>query len=226
MRVGQRTEVGDQIARLPDGQISSLFQISAASVCPALARKIFAFRFSENCGLTLPVPHRHKGVSRSSRTWSGMRWTRRCWRRAASTRTAKSCGPGAPMQALSPSEAVSFAKATVANAGSPRRARISRKPLRREGRLLPPVPVVIARSRKFLLRGGPGCSGHPAFPAPSILKRATDDAKLGRNAPRERERASCPRHCEERKRQGNSESHAWLWIASLTLAMTAALFEI
>ena len=61
MRVGQRTEVGDQIARLPDGQISSLFQISAASVCPALARKIFAFRFSENCGLTLPVPHRHKG---------------------------------------------------------------------------------------------------------------------------------------------------------------------
>ena len=93
MRVGQRTEVGDQIARLPDGQISSLFQISAASVCPALARKIFAFRFSENCGLTLPVPHRHKGVSRSSRTWSGMRWTRRCWRRAASTRTAKSCGP-------------------------------------------------------------------------------------------------------------------------------------
>ena len=37
-----------------------------------------------------------------------------------------------------------LARATVANAGSPGRTRISRKPLRREGRLSPPVPVVFA----------------------------------------------------------------------------------
>ena len=34
-----------------------------------------------------------------------------------------------------------------------------------------------------------GASRHPAFPAPSALSRATTDAKLGRNAPRECETA-------------------------------------
>ena len=58
---------------------------------------------------------------------------------------------------------------TVANAGSPGRTRISRKPPRREGRLSPPVPVVIALAQIFL-RGGPGCSGHPVFPAPSVFQ--------------------------------------------------------
>jgi hypothetical protein len=33
------------------------------------------------------------------------------------------------------------------------------------------------------------------------------------------------RHCEERKRRSNPEPLAWLWIASLTLAMTEALVE-
>jgi len=50
-------------------------------------------------------------------------------------RTAKSCGPGAPMQALSRSDASSIAPATVANKLVHRGEReVSRKPSRREGR--------------------------------------------------------------------------------------------
>ena len=41
---------------------------------------------------------------------------------------------------------------TVANAGSPGRTRISRKPPRREGRLSPPVPVVFALAQLILAR--------------------------------------------------------------------------
>ena len=52
--------------------------------------------------------------------------------------------------------------------GSPRRARISRKPLRREGRCDHRLYLWFSRLRKFLLREAPGCSGHPAFPAPSV----------------------------------------------------------
>src|SRR5690349_4379870 len=32
-----------------------------------------------------------------------------------------------------------------------------------------------------------GCSKHPVFPAPSMSKRAIEDANLGRSAPRDRE---------------------------------------
>ena len=45
-----------------------------------------------------------------------------------------------------------IAPITVAKAGSPGRARISRKPLRREGRLSPPVPVVHALAQIFFAR--------------------------------------------------------------------------
>src|SRR5437762_2046971 len=34
-----------------------------------------------------------------------------------------------------------------------------------------------------------GCSRHPAFPAPSVLKRANEFANLGQNVPREGRRA-------------------------------------
>jgi hypothetical protein len=102
--------------------------------------------------MVLPFRCRHKG--RKRRHERGAECGGRGWAvgRAAHSRTAKSCGPGAPMQALSLREAESFAKATVANAGSPGRARISRKPLRREGRLSPPVPVVIALAQIFFAR--------------------------------------------------------------------------
>jgi hypothetical protein len=60
--------------------------------------------------------------------------------------------------------------ATVAiEQGSPRRPRISRKPLRREGRM-PPLNLY-ARVRVFVqfCTRDRGCSVHPVFPAPSSL---------------------------------------------------------
>jgi hypothetical protein len=52
--------------------------------------------------------------------------------------------------------------------GSPRRARISRKPLRREGRLSPPVPVVFALAQFFFAR-------EPRVQRPPGLPCALDD---------------------------------------------------
>src|SRR6185437_15205537 len=57
-------------------------------------------------------------------------------------------------------------------ARSPRRARRKPlKPLRREGRSDPPTPVVTSVCFHFL-HTDRGCSGHPAFPAPSLEGRA------------------------------------------------------
>jgi hypothetical protein len=112
-------------------------------------------------------------------------------RRAARTRTAKSCGPGAPMQALS------FVQDDVRGDGGNQLVRrgereISCKPPCREGRLSPPVPVVTRPLRNFSGARAPGACGHPAFPAPSSLERDQDDAKLGRqSAPRECEMLAC-----------------------------------
>ena len=62
------------------------------------------------------------------------------------------------------------------------------KPLRREGRNAPPVPVC---SCAFFVCANRtrdrGCSKHPVFPAPSKFWRANEDANLGRSAPREHE---------------------------------------
>ena len=95
------------------------------------------------------------------------------------------------------------ARTTVAsNNGSPRRARISRKLLRREGRSVSAVPVVNARSRNFFCAGAPGACGHPAFPRPSLcplsckrVKRCKARTKLRRESV-----DSClsARHREER----------------------------
>ena len=78
------------------------------------------------------------------------------------TRTAKSCGPGAPMQAPSPCRMMCGRRwQTLVHRGEPE---VSRKPLRGEGRLSPPVPVVNARSAQLFLRGGPGCMRPPGLP--------------------------------------------------------------
>src|ERR1700746_3613311 len=82
--------------------------------------------------------------------------------------------------------------ATVANAGSPGRRRISRKTIGQGRPECYRLYLWFSRSRKYLLRGSPGCSGHPAFPAPSVLREGGNDAKLGRIPSRERERVSSP----------------------------------
>ncbi len=68
---------------------------------------------------------------------------------------------------------------------SPGRARRKPlKPLRREGRMIPPTPVV-STPVLFCCTGGRGCGGHPAFPAPSVFRRDEFDVNLGRIAPRD-----------------------------------------
>ena len=57
---------------------------------------------------------------------------------------------------------------------------ISCKPLRREGRLLPPVPEVNAPRATFSCAGAPGACGHPVFPAPSGLSEGHRNVSLGR----------------------------------------------
>jgi len=52
--------------------------LGLAIFCPALLREIFCFRFSEICVLIRSSRPTPRGVSRSSRTRGGMRWTRRC----------------------------------------------------------------------------------------------------------------------------------------------------
>src|SRR6266536_3294005 len=65
-----------------------------------------------------------------------------------------------------------------------------------------------------------GCSVHPAFPAPSLLRGRQRFAKLGQNMPRERE-CMFPRHCERSEAiQPSACSDMDCFVASL-LAMTA-----
>ena len=74
---------------------------------------------------------------------SGMRWTLRlCVDERSLKRTAKSCGSGAPKQALRSRRCSRVSRVTVATKRwSPRRARISRKPLRGECRMFPVPPL-------------------------------------------------------------------------------------
>ena len=96
-----------------------------------------------------------------------MRWTRCRSRRTTMSRTAKSCGPGAPTLALNSPRA----QTRFADDGG-KKARFTEeitykplKPLRREGRLIRFVPVVLPRA--FFCTRTMGACGHPAFPAPS-----------------------------------------------------------
>jgi hypothetical protein len=77
-----------------------------------------------------PVPQR--GVAQRHQRGTGCGGRGSVRRRSALKRTAKSCGPDAPT--LSQVSRESFREATVAKEPGHRGARISRKPLRREGR--------------------------------------------------------------------------------------------
>ena len=56
---------------------------------------------------------------------------------------------------------------------------VSRKPSRREGRTDPACTCGHAPFAQFFWREGPGCSGHPVFPAPSVLKRVKSTQSSG-----------------------------------------------
>src|SRR5258707_9288878 len=142
--------------------------------CPAPFAKIFLFspdanQFTES---RRPVPQR--GVSRSSRTRGGMRWTRQ---RARRTR------PEADGEVVSfwhPDAGVKLAEATPLTTVSIKRGHrgeheISRKTIARGMPGETGVTVVTMLVCFVLLRTrGCGCSERPAFPAPSIFLKGED----------------------------------------------------
>src|SRR6201987_3213595 len=90
------------------------------------------------------------------------------------------------MQALSWRRWFRIAPITVANAGSPGRARISRKPLRREGRSVSACTCGFRARANFFCAGAPGAAATRSSLRPCFSMRVTKDANLGRIAPRER----------------------------------------
>src|SRR5215469_17056352 len=104
--------------------------------------------------MVLPFRYRHEGRTRRHERGVECGGREGAEGRAASARTAKSCGPGAPRSgAKSSSDSKGCTRAPVANGMVHRGERgVSRKPLRREGRLSPPVPVVFALAQIFFAR--------------------------------------------------------------------------
>ena len=104
------------------------------------------------------------------------------------SRTAKSCGSGAPTLALSSRpDASHLAGDGGKKARSPGRSRISRNTIAQGMPVVCGVPVVATRVLSCCTRGY-GCIGHPAFPAPSLCDEGGLLEELGRFAPRERDR--------------------------------------
>jgi hypothetical protein len=86
-------------------------------------------------------------------------------------RTAKSCGPGAPRSGAKLATMLAHcADDGGKRDGSPGRARISRKPLRREGRLSPPVPVVHALRANLFCARAPGAAATRSSLRPLFLR--------------------------------------------------------
>jgi hypothetical protein len=105
-------------------------------------------------------------------------------------------------------------------ARSPGRARRKPlKPLRREGRVISAVPVVLPRA--FCCTRTMGVSRHPAFPAPSSFDEGDSDANLGRFAPRERDlmrRQFFPRRpgqANDSERRSGTHNHRRIFLSTL-----------
>src|SRR5882672_832458 len=161
-------------------------------------QKYYASPFGRNRFIDSAIPSHKRGVSRSSRTLGtgcggrgsvlrAKRLQGGFYESVSDTehaderrllRTAKSCGPDAPTLASSLRRHVGptgLRQPTSADDGgkqarSPGRAR--RKPLKPLRAGMPGDPgatVVTTRVLHYLCTRGCGCSGHPAFPTPSVF---------------------------------------------------------
>ncbi len=148
-------------------------------------------------------------------------------------RTAKSCGPGAPMLALSSAE--SHRGATVATKPGHRgELEVSRKPLRREGRIASAEPVCsCAFSYVHFAHETAGAACTRSSLRPLLINGGERDARLGRNTPRECGRISSSRSVGKAKRAtvtSGALTGAGAWASSPTLLamkrMTAGKSEI
>jgi hypothetical protein len=150
-----------------------------------MPQKYFAFAFTEY-DVSFPHSAPARGAYASSRTWSGMRWTRRCLLTSGRGGGRRSCVVLSPRRwrHVGDDANASRRQRWQTSIGSPRRAPISRKPLRGEGRLSPPVPVVNALAQISFARG-PRVQRPPGLPRTLVVSRAQNDARLGCDAPRE-----------------------------------------
>jgi hypothetical protein len=106
-------------------------------------------------------------------------------------RTAKSCGPGAPMSGAQVRDDASHHAGNGGKRnGSPRRARISRNPSRREGRSVSACTCGFRARAHFFCARAPGAAATRPSLRPLFSTRAMNDAKLGRIPSREHEELS------------------------------------
>ena len=165
---------------------------SAKPVQPLL-KKYSDFQKTQISLYARPVPLRQRGARDRHGRGAGCGGRGRCQRREHLKRTAKACGPDAPMLASSPREA-SFLGATVARKPGHRGDHvISRKPLRGEGRMIPVEPVVLPPC--FFCTGPMGAIGTRPSPRPLLEEGGTNRPNLGHFGPRDRGYARS-RHCE------------------------------
>jgi hypothetical protein len=180
---------------------------STRFVLPDLSQKNFAWRIPQINGSLFPFRSpegRIAIVTNAERDCGGREvlCAMLCADEQCFSRTAKPCGPGAPMQALS-SWDMSYMTRLADDGGkkarSPGRARSKPlKPSRRECRTIAVCPWLLTPVLSCCT-GGHGCNAHPAFPAPSAFRWAFFFAQLGRAAPRESGITSGCRHCEEQR---------------------------
>ena len=112
----------------------------------------------------------HEGRSRSSRTWCGLRWTRRASRRSMRARTVKPCGPVPSTLGSSLFEMIG-ARRWLKSPTHRGEHGAAVKPLRRECRSVSALPVYLVCVFSFCTQAC-GCGQRPAFPAPSHFRRA------------------------------------------------------
>src|SRR5258707_4184207 len=135
-------------------------------------------------------------------------------------RTAKSCGSDAPMLASSLRE---DAQATVSNKPGHRGEReVSRKTIA-QGRpgLLRCTCGDYARVLYLFRTRGYGCIGHPAFPAPSVLRGANGFSKPRAPRAARMRRRICSSLRGAKRRSNPLSPLSGLWIASRSLSSGA-----
>jgi hypothetical protein len=158
--------------------------------------KIFRFASNPNHSHISVVPFHLRGVSRSSRTLerdavdaaaSGAQFVRG---RMMQSRTAKSCGPGAPTQALKVAKTLTRLAGDGGNQRwSPGRARISRKTIAQgmPGRIRCTCGSCPCA---FSLHRGPWVQRAPGIPCALIVEGGSNRQQLGRDPRREGESVS------------------------------------
>jgi hypothetical protein len=140
--------------------------------CQAPSAKIFSFRFSEFCDCIAPSRlHQEGRIAIATDVGSGERWTRQC-RKASGTEADERSRAVLISRRWDQARRVTNLRATEAKElGTPGRPRISRKPSRRERRIVAAALSLLACAKCTLFaRKARGCGQHPAFPAPSDFR--------------------------------------------------------